>query len=132
MLLCMLRLGVRHLLLIAVLVGKYDEQVAAVEVAFDFIGQVFQCVLVGNGALSGRHNNQQMVASNAGCQLRKGVPMWHFGIFGAHLWVAVADKFIDMRERVGASMELNAALQVASQAGQAFQPTVESGFKLGA
>ena len=127
----MLRLRVCHDFLIAVLIGENDEQVLAVEISLDFIGQVFLCILVGNRTLSSSHNDEKMVVGEAVCQLRKGVPLFHVAVIGTHLRVSVLDIFIHQGKRIRASVELNAAIQVARYTCQALQPAVETGFKFG-
>ena len=68
---------------VAILVGEDNHEVLAGEVLLQLVGQALQCVLVGDGALTGGDDDKQMVVGDVGGQLGQLVPgamsiIWRF------------------------------------------------------
>ena len=129
----MLCLGEAHavFLLVTILVGEDDHEILAGEVVLQFVGKTLEGVLVGNGALTGGDDDEEMVVGNVGGELRQFVPVGHGGVFGTYRGMVVVDVFGNEGQRLVAAVELYAAVEFAGEAREAFEPAVEAGFILG-
>ena len=83
-----LGLGETHavFLLVAELVGEDDHEVLAREMLLQLVGQPLQGGLIGDGALTGSDDDEEVVGCYLGGQLRQFVPMCHRRIFRHVHW----------------------------------------------
>ena len=123
-----LGLGEAHrvLLLVAILVGEDDHEVGAREVFRQLVGQTVEGVLVADSAFTGGHHDEQVVRTYACRQLGQLVPVGHELVLTAHAAVLAVDEVADELERLLASVEQDATVQLFGKAAQTLQPAVEA------
>ena len=132
-LLVVLSLGEAHAVVlrgVAKLVGEDDHEVLAREVLLQLVGQPFQRVLVGDGALTGGDDDEHVVVGDGAGQPWQLVPVGHGREVRPHALVVRLQEAADEVEQVVASVELDEAVELLGHAAEAFQPAVEARLEL--
>ena len=126
-----LRLGKRHLVhSIAVLVGEYNHDVGAREVACYLVGQELQCVLVRHGALARGDYHKQIVGRYRSRQIRHLRPVRHLRVRHTHVVVTAEHIVLYQRQHILTTEELGVALKIRTKSAQTLKPAVEARLKL--
>ena len=94
------------------------------------VGQPLEGIFVGDGAFTCGDDDEEMVFGDVGGELREFVPMAHGREFSAYGGMVGVDKAGDEIQRLTPSVELYAAVELASKTAEPFQPAVETRLEL--
>ena len=61
----------------------------------EFVGQTVYSSLVRYRALTCSYDDEHIVGWGVFCNIDESYPLWHFGIFGSHVWVPTFDIHLD-------------------------------------
>ena len=96
----------------------------------DLFGQAFEGTLEGHRALACRHHYEEMVGRHLRGEAGQFVPVVHRLIAESHLGMAAPHEVADEVEALLSAMEDDAAVEIAGESCQPFQPSVEARFEL--